>query len=304
MSADPPSDASASSSRRLFLAESSALPLVLLTSLIAPPGARAAADGSSSLGEEFRSQLGPVEPGWVRLVLCRHGQTDYNKERLIQGRRINAPINDEGVRQATALAGVLEGMDVRAVVSSSMMRAGQTADIVHSRHRDVPRLRFKDLDEVDFGELEGRGIASGLPSLTSTYASWRLGEGEARLGSIGESGIDIATRVRAAIDDLIVVAKQPPMLASRLGIDVSAAFASQADQQPPVVVAVAHGEFLRRLLADAAGDDVGLRLSAETAVINNCGINVVDVNPATLQTKIQLINWNSHIKRLEDIAKQ
>ena len=47
------------------------------------------------------ADLPPIPTNCVRLYLCRHGQTEYNRLKKIQGSRIDAPLNDTGRKQAT-----------------------------------------------------------------------------------------------------------------------------------------------------------------------------------------------------------
>ena len=58
-------------------------------------------------------------------LLIRHGQTDYVNE-VLAG-RINAPLTDYGRRQAQRLAEVLSQQPIRAIYSSPMCRAVETA---------------------------------------------------------------------------------------------------------------------------------------------------------------------------------
>ena len=63
------------------------------------------------------------------LYITRHGETDYNASGRYTG-SIDAPINAVGIAQANELAGSVTGVRFDAVVSSPMLRARQTADIV------------------------------------------------------------------------------------------------------------------------------------------------------------------------------
>ena len=68
----------------------------------------------------------------MELLFIRHGQTDWNAKRRIMGRR-PVPLNDFGREQAERLAGYLSGADLRAVITSPVVRARETADIIASR---------------------------------------------------------------------------------------------------------------------------------------------------------------------------
>jgi probable phosphoglycerate mutase len=88
--------------------------------------------------------------------LVRHGRTAWNAEGRIQG-QTDIPLNEEGIRQAEALARRLAG-EARmwdAVVSSDLMRARDTARIIADR-LEIPLLEGDArLRELTFGEAEG-----------------------------------------------------------------------------------------------------------------------------------------------------
>ena len=87
------------------------------------------------------------------ILLARHGETDWDVERRVQGHS-DTPLNDRGREQARKLAGELAGMQVDAVYSSDLVRAHETARIVaEQRGLDVTAIR--DLRERHFGTWEG-----------------------------------------------------------------------------------------------------------------------------------------------------
>lgn len=88
--------------------------------------------------------------------LVRHGQTDWNAIGRIQG-QTDIPLNEEGIRQAKALGRRIASEDRKwdAVVSSDLLRAGETARII-AEAIDVPLLPGDErLRERYFGEMEG-----------------------------------------------------------------------------------------------------------------------------------------------------
>jgi uncharacterized phosphatase len=87
------------------------------------------------------------------IVLVRHGETDWNRERRYQG-HADTPLNDAGRQQARELAEILEGERLTAIYTSPLRRASETASIVSERlglvTRDLEALR-----EIDVGDWQG-----------------------------------------------------------------------------------------------------------------------------------------------------
>jgi broad specificity phosphatase PhoE len=89
----------------------------------------------------------------TRIILARHGETDWNLERRWQGHS-DRPLNDTGRAQAEALAGQLADEPIEAVYSSDLVRAHETARIVASR-LGLDVVTVPGLRERRFGSWEG-----------------------------------------------------------------------------------------------------------------------------------------------------
>lgn len=64
-----------------------------------------------------------------KIILVRHGETDYNKERRMQG-WLDVPLNQSGRKQAEAASVKLASTHVDALYSSDLLRAHQTAQTI------------------------------------------------------------------------------------------------------------------------------------------------------------------------------
>jgi broad specificity phosphatase PhoE len=92
-----------------------------------------------------------------RSFIClRHGATDWNRQGRFQGRTDN-PLNDDGIAQAHAAAEKLQQVAFGHVVSSPLLRAVQTAEIIAGRASRTVTLD-QGLIELDFGSFEGRPV--------------------------------------------------------------------------------------------------------------------------------------------------
>ncbi len=102
----------------------------------------------------------------LRLFLVRHGETDANLKRYLQG-MINGPLNATGREQAERLGRHLQSVSLDRVWSSDMQRAIDTAAAVAGPHGltvDIdPRLR-----EWDVGDLDGQPAAIYLQMIKAT----------------------------------------------------------------------------------------------------------------------------------------
>ena len=90
----------------------------------------------------------------MKIWLVRHGQTDLNRARLMQG-RTDMPLNETGIRQARAAAAQVRDISFDAVFSSPLDRAVHTASIISGSSRNEI-LTDDRLIETDFGRYEKR----------------------------------------------------------------------------------------------------------------------------------------------------
>ncbi|KAF3999658.1 histidine phosphatase family protein [Glaciimonas immobilis] len=89
----------------------------------------------------------------TEILLIRHGETDWNTEKRIQG-HIDIPLNAKGRRQAAALSTRLEGLSLDAIFSSDLQRARDTAAPVAAHHGLTVQIH-EDLRERCYGVMEG-----------------------------------------------------------------------------------------------------------------------------------------------------
>lgn len=90
----------------------------------------------------------------TRFFLVRHGETEWNRERRIQGVS-DIPLNDTGRAQAAALGDILVGHNFDLIVSSPLSRADETARIIAQRLGMPAPITVPDLIERNYGEAEG-----------------------------------------------------------------------------------------------------------------------------------------------------
>lgn len=132
-----------------------------------------------------------------RIVIWRHGQTDWNIENRFQGHS-DIPLNDVGLYQARRSAEVLAGFHPTKIVSSDLVRAVSTgqalADLVN-----LSVLTDRDLRETNGGKWEGKTGDENRAQDFERFTRWIDGNDEPA-GEIGERRSDVATRALKAID--------------------------------------------------------------------------------------------------------
>jgi probable phosphoglycerate mutase len=159
------------------------------------------------------------------LILVRHGRTPANAAGLLQG-RLDQDLDEQGRRQATAVAAYVQSWcDVDAVVSSPLRRAQQTAAAF-----GLPVDTDTRWLELSYGEYEGTPHTD-VPS--EVWQRWRDDPNFTPPG--GESLATLDRRVRSACEDLlaraaheniVVVSHVSPMKSAvawalHVGIDIS-----------------------------------------------------------------------------------
>ena len=114
----------------------------------------------------------------------RHGETDWNKNRIYQGRS-DIPLNSTGIQQAGSIAALLKDEPIAHIVCSPLLRAKITAEIIGT-HLNKPIVIIDELQELSLGEKEGQPIGDG-----DVFDKWLTGITPCG----GESAADFDARV-------------------------------------------------------------------------------------------------------------
>jgi len=138
------------------------------------------------------------------LYLFRHGETDYNREHRFQG-HLDIPLNEEGRRQATRLIPALKHVGIDCILSSDLMRARETAEIVASQLK-VPVFETPGLREAHLGAAQGlttEQIAERFgQALVEKWRSPDLSDADVSYPG-GESGREVLTRALESMEQFI-----------------------------------------------------------------------------------------------------
>ena len=119
------------------------------------------ADGSVQLESmNLTGHLGQPLPSakknrGVRLLLVRHGETDWNRQQRFQG-QIDVPLNPMGQKQAEQAAEFLKTVPIDRAITSPMLRPKATAEAILQHHPDLTLEQVPDLAEISHGLWEGK----------------------------------------------------------------------------------------------------------------------------------------------------
>lgn len=106
----------------------------------------------------------------TRICLIRHGETEWNAERRIQG-QIDVGLNATGRRQAAAAGRWLAPARIAALYSSDLVRARTTAEAIGAAVGLVPVLA-PELRERRYGVFEGLTYAEARTRYPDVYAAF------------------------------------------------------------------------------------------------------------------------------------
>jgi broad specificity phosphatase PhoE len=160
-----------------------------------------------------------------RVLLIRHGQTEWNAQRRWQGKTHDVTLNDEGRVEARALGEHLKTYDVAAIYSSDQLRSWETATIVGEILGITPKAEIR-MREVNAGVFEGRTwpeVETHYPEHAVFYRE-NMSKMDYRFPE-GETWLEVQERAHAAFQDITT------------------------SENGPVVALFSHGGTLRRLIS-------------------------------------------------------
>src|SRR5258706_11820105 len=133
------------------------------------------------------------------LLLIRHGENDYVKTGKMAGRIPGVHLNEKGQKQAQALAEALTQVPIKAVYSSPLERAMETAQPIAESHKLVI-LQEPDLMDTDIGKWEGKSLK--VLRLTNMWKIVQRAPSRFRFPE-GESFTEALTRYVSTLERII-----------------------------------------------------------------------------------------------------
>ena len=134
------------------------------------------------------------------IYFLRHGQTDYNKQRIVQGGGVDSSLNADGVRESLAFFEKYQTINFDVVLTSTLKRTRETIHLFINK--GVPHERFASLNEMSWGIHEGK---QPNPEMHQEYkamiAAWQEGRFDEKIEG-GESASELGLRCREFLDHL------------------------------------------------------------------------------------------------------
>jgi probable phosphoglycerate mutase len=138
------------------------------------------------------------------IYIIRHGETDFNRQGIVQGGGVDSSLNELGRQQAQAFYESYGDVSFEAVLTSTLQRTHQTVQAFLKK--GLRWEQFADINEMNWGYQEGK---EPTPDMTTEFQlikeAWSRGELDERIPG-GESAAELGAR----LDRFITHLKQRP----------------------------------------------------------------------------------------------
>jgi len=136
----------------------------------------------------------------VKIILIRHGETDWNKEQIFRG-RIDVALNEVGLAQARSVQATLKDVQISAIYSSPLSRALETARVVGEGRNCEVKIEEGFID-INFGRWQGISHQKVKEEYKELYEMW-LNKPQMVTFPEGESLEEVQRRSMKALEKVI-----------------------------------------------------------------------------------------------------
>lgn len=136
-----------------------------------------------------------------QLFIVRHGETQFNKENKVQGRGVDAPLNETGNLQARHFFGHYKDEGFEKIYVSELKRTYQSVEAFIKL--GIPYEKLSGLDEISWGNREGLPFKPEAHALyADTVEAWRSGDLHRKIEG-GESPLEVMERQKQAMGHIL-----------------------------------------------------------------------------------------------------
>jgi probable phosphoglycerate mutase len=133
------------------------------------------------------------------LLLIRHGENEYVKTGKLPGHLPGIHLNERGQKQAQALGEALTHVPLKAIYSSPLERAMETAEPIATSHK-LQIIQETALKDADVGKWQGKSLKA--LRLTNVWKIVQQAPSRFQFPE-GESFIDVQTRIAGALEAIV-----------------------------------------------------------------------------------------------------
>ncbi len=145
----------------------------------------------------------PKRKQGMRILLVRHGETQWNREQRFQGQR-DIPLNATGEEQAARVAEFLADQPLNLAFSSPLKRPWATADAICSNHPNLILRPMPELQEICHGDWEGK-LQSEVEALyPGELERWQRDPAAVQMPN-GENLYQVWDRTRSAWEEILAI---------------------------------------------------------------------------------------------------
>jgi probable phosphoglycerate mutase len=136
-----------------------------------------------------------------RLYIIRHGETDPNRNKIIQGSGLDAPLNQKGRNQALDFYKAYNHIPFQKVYTSNLIRTWQSVE--KFIQNGIPHSPLKELNEISWGVKDGTKIDQKEQKIyTHMINQWKSGSLDVCFEA-GESPNQVAKRLNSAMKSIL-----------------------------------------------------------------------------------------------------
>ncbi len=135
-----------------------------------------------------------------KLFIIRHGETDFNRQNIVQGSGVDMPLNEHGLQQAKAFYEFYKDYPFEHVFTSALIRSQQSVAKFIER---LPHTALPELNEIGWGDIEGKLQSPEQKILYGELVQkWNSGDFNAKIPN-GESPLEMQERQRNALNEIL-----------------------------------------------------------------------------------------------------